>query len=77
MNEVKTPKKPLIYYYGIAMLLLLLFNFLAMPWMARRQIQEVDYGTFMEMARNQELGQVEVQQQENRILFTNKDNTAV
>ena len=77
MNEVKTPKKPLIYYYGIAMLLLLLFNFLAMPWMARRQIQEVDYGTFMEMARNQELGQVEVQQQENRILFTDKDNTIV
>ena len=52
MNEVKTPKKPLIYYYAIMLLILLLFNFLAMPWIAQRQIQEVDYGTFMQMARD-------------------------
>ena len=45
MNEVKTPKKPLIYYYVIAMLVLLLINFLLVPWLAQREILEVDYGT--------------------------------
>ena len=49
MNEVKTPKKPLIYYYGIVLLVLLLFNLLAMPWLSQRQIKEVDYGTFLSM----------------------------
>lgn len=53
MKEVRPPKRPLIFYYCVAMLILLLFNFLAMPWMARQQIQEVDYGTFMDMAENQ------------------------
>ena len=77
MNEVKRPKKPLIYYYTIVLLVLLLFNFLAMPWLTQRQVQQVDYGTFLEMAENKELGQVEVQQQENQILFTNKDNTTI
>lgn len=77
MNEVKRPRKPLIYYYTIVLLVLLLFNFLAMPWLTRRQVQQVDYGTFLEMAENKELGQVEVQQQENQILFTNKENTAI
>ena len=75
MNEVNTPKKPLIYYYGIALLILMLFNFLAMPWLAKRQIKEVDYGTFMTMTENQEIGQVEIQ--ENQILFTNKDESQV
>ena len=77
MQEVKKPKKPLIFYYVVVMMILMLFNFLAMPWIARRQIQEVDYGTFLDMAENKELGQVEVQQQENMILFTNKDNTVI
>ena len=77
MNEVKTPKKPLIYYYAIMLLILLLFNFLAIPWIAQRQIQEVDYGTFMQMARDKEIGQVEVQKTENQILFTDKDETAI
>lgn len=62
MQEVRRPKKPLIFYYGIVLLVLLLFNLLAMPWLAQRQVQEVDYGTFMEMAEQQELGQVEIQQ---------------
>ena len=57
MKEVRPPKRPLIFYYCVAMLILLLFNFLAMPWMARQQIQEVDYGTFMDMAENQDLGE--------------------
>ena len=60
------PRKPLIYYYVIVLLVLLLFNFLAMPWMAKQQIIQVDYGTFMDMAEEQNLGQVEVQEQETR-----------
>ena len=75
MKEVKTPKKPLIYYYSIVLLVLMLFNFLAVPYLAQRQIKEVDYGTFMDMTESQKIGQVEVQ--ENQILFTNKDNTKV
>ena len=77
MNEVKRPKKSLFFYYGIVFLVLLLFNFLVMPWMVQRQVREVDYGTFLDMAENKELGQVEVQQQENKIVFTNKDNTEI
>ena len=73
MQEVKKPKKPLIFYYVVAMLVLLLFNFLAMPWLAQRRIQEVDYGTFMSMTEEGSIGQVEVQEQENQILFTDKE----
>ncbi len=73
MQEVKKPKKPLIFYYVVAMLVLLLFNFLAMPWLAQRRIQEVDYGTFMSMTKEGNIGQVEVQEQENQILFTDKE----
>ena len=77
MNEVKRPKKPLIYYYTIVILVLLLVNFLAMPWMAQRQIQEVDYGTFISMTEDKEIGQVEIQEEENQILFTDKDGTTI
>ncbi|MGD9569928.1 MAG: ATP-dependent metallopeptidase FtsH/Yme1/Tma family protein [Sedimentibacter sp.] len=75
MNEVKTPKKPLIYYYGIVLMLLMLFNFLALPLLAQRQIQEVDYSTFMTMTENMQIGQVEVQ--DNQIIFTDKENTKI
>ena len=75
MHEVKTPKRPLIYYYGIVLLILLLFNFLAMPWLAQRQIEEVDYGTFMSMTEQKQIGKVEIQS--NQILFTNTDETKV
>ena len=77
MNEVKKPKKPLIYYYCIVILVLMMFNFLAMPWLMQRQIQEVDYGTFITMTENKEIGQVEIQEQENQIIFTNAENTQV
>ena len=77
MNEVKPPKKPLIYYYGIVLLVLLLFNLLAMPWLSQRQIKEVDYGTFLSMVENGEVGRAELQEQENRILFTDKEETVV
>ncbi len=77
MQEVQKPKKPLIFYYGIVLVVLMLVNFFAMPWFLQRQVREVDYSTFMEMAENQELGQVEVQRQDQQIIFTNKDNTAI
>ena len=77
MNEVKSPKKPLIYYYMIVVLLVLLFNLLAMPWLAEHQIKEVDYNTFVSMTEKNEIGQVEIQQQSNRILFTSKDEKTI
>ena len=75
MNEVKKPKKPLIYYYGIVLLALLLFNFLAMPWLSQRQVKEVDYGTFMTMTEEKQIGKVEVQ--DNQILFTDKNEKQI
>ena len=75
MKEVKTPKKPLLYYYSIAILVVLLFNFLVMPLIVRQQVEEVDYGTFMTMTENREIGQVEIES--NQILFTNKDGSKV
>ena len=75
MNEVKKPKKPLIYYYGIVLVALLLFNFLAVPWLSQRQVKEVDYGTFMTMTEEKQVGRVEVQ--DNQILFTDKEEKQV
>ena len=75
MNEVKTPKKPLISYYCVVILLLLLFNMLVMPMISQRQVKEVDYNTFMEMTYNDNIGKVELQ--DNQILFTDKDNKQV
>ena len=77
MNEVKSPKKPLIYYYLAAILLVVLFNMLAMPWLAEHQIQEVDYNTFVSMTEKNEIGKVEIQQQSNRILFTDKGEKTI
>ena len=75
MNEVKKPKKSLFYYYGVVVLGILLFNILAMPYLAQQEIKDVDYGTFMTMTYAKEIGQVEIQ--ENQILFTDKDNTTI
>ncbi|HEY8362243.1 MAG TPA: ATP-dependent zinc metalloprotease FtsH [Tissierellaceae bacterium] len=75
MNEVKPPKKPLIYYYGIVLLILMLFNLFALPWITRRAIKIVDYSTFMEMTENKQIGRVEIQ--ENQIIFTDKDNKTI
>ena len=77
MKEVKSPKKPLIYYYVVTMIIVLLFNMLAMPWLAQRQIKPVDYNTFRQMTENGEVGKVELQVQENRILFTDKEEKTV
>lgn len=75
MNEVKTPKKPLIFYYGIAMVVLLLLNMLVMPLITQHQVEEVDYGTFIKMTESKEIGQVEIE--DNQILFTNKDKSKI
>ena len=75
MNEVKQPKKPLAYYYGIVLAVLLLFNLLVMPMITDAQIEEVDYGTFMSMTEKREIGRVEIE--DNQILFTNKDETKI
>ena len=77
MNEVKSPKKPLLYYYFVAMLLVMLFNFIAMPWISEHQIKDVDYNTFVTMTEQGEVGRVEIQEQSNRILFTSSDEKAV
>ena len=75
MKEVKTPKRPLIYYYTVALIVLSVLNFLVMPWLAEKQVKEVDYGTFMTMTEKGEIGKVEVE--ENQIVFTNKENTKI
>ena len=77
MNEVKSPKKPLMYYYTIVLILLLVFNFVAMPWISEHQIKEVDYITFINMVDNGEVSTVEIQQQNNRILFQGNDNRKI
>ena len=77
MNEVKSPKKPLLFYYILVLMFLLLFNLLAMPWMAEHRIEDVDYNTFVTMTENGEIGKVEIQQQNNRILFTKADGSTV
>lgn len=75
MKEVKSPKKPLIYYYGIVLLILALFNMIVSPMLMKRQVKEVDYGVFMEMIEDKNIGQVEVDN--SQIVFTDKENTAI
>ena len=77
MQEVKKPKRPLIYYYVIVLAVLLLFNFLFMPWAAERQVKEVGYETFMDMTDDKDIGRVQINQEENEIMFTDKDGTAI
>ena len=75
MNEVKKPKKPLIYYYFIALLIIMLFNLLLMPKMLERQIRETDYGTFMTMTEEKNIGRVQIQ--DNQIIFTDKEERTI
>ena len=77
MNEVKNPKKPLIFYYIIVLVVLMLFNMLAMPWLAEHSIKAVDYSTFVTMVQEGKVAQAEIQEQDNRILFTGKDESTV
>ena len=75
MKEVKSPKKPLLYYYGIVLLIILLFNLLIAPMLAQSRVVEVDYGTFMDMIEEKNIGAVQVE--DTQILFTDKDGTIV
>ena len=75
MKEVKNPRKPLIYYYGIAVLVIFLFNLIVTPILMNRRVNEVDYGTFMEMIDKKNIGKVEVDDSE--ILFTDKENETI
>ena len=75
MNEVKKPKKPFIYYYFIALLIIMLFNLLLMPKMLERQIRETDYGTFMTMTEEKNIGRVQIQ--DNQIIFTDKEERTI
>ena len=77
MNEVKNPKKPLIFYYIIVLVALMLFNMLAMPWLAEHSIKAVDYNTFVTMVQEGKVAQAEIQEQDNRILFTGSDGRTV
>ena len=75
MKEVKTPRKPLAIYYALVLLMLLLLNLVLLPWMEERQIKEVDYGTFMTMTEEKDIGRVDIES--NQIIFTDKDETQV
>ena len=75
MKEVKSPRKPLLYYYGIALLGILIFNMVVSPLLIQARVQEVDYGTFMKMIEEKNIGSVEVNDSE--ILFTDKENQQI
>ncbi len=75
MQEVKSPKKPLLYYYGVVLLVLLVFNLIVTPLLLKEEVTEVDYGTFMSMTEDKNIGQVQVEDQQ--IVFTDKDGKNV
>ncbi len=75
MKEVKSPKKPLIYYYAIVLLIIVLFNLIVTPLLARGQVEEVDYGTFMDMIDGRNIGMVQVE--DNQIIFTDQDGSTI
>ena len=77
MQEVKKPRKPLIYYYVIVLIILLVFNFLLMSWAAERQVREVSYDTFMQMTEERDVGRVDIDQGDNEIVFTNKEGDQI
>jgi cell division protease FtsH len=75
MNEVKSPKKPIYIFYIVVAVCIILFNFVLIPWALQRQIRETDYGTFIEMTENGQIGEVQIQS--NQILFTDKTNRQI
>ena len=77
MEQVKRPKTPLMFYYTIVLIILILFNIIAMPYIKEKQIKDVDYGTFISMTEKKEIKKVELQQQDNTILFTGKDGKTI
>ena len=77
MNEVKTPKRPLLFYYCIAMAMIVVFNMIAMPWLTEHSIRQVDYNTFVDMVESGQVGRAEIQEQDNRILFTDAEEKTI
>ena len=77
MNEVKKPKKSLMYYYCIVTIVLVFFNALAMPWITEHRIHKVDYNTFIQMTEKKEVGKVQIKEQDNSIVFTDKDEKTI
>ena len=77
MNEVKKPKKPILIFYGTMLAMILIFNLIIVPWIAERQIKEVDYGTFMTMTEEGNVGLVQISESENLITFTDKEQKQV
>lgn len=75
MKEVKSPKKPLLFYYGVALLIIVLFNVIVTPLLVKGRVTEVDYGTFMSMIEEKNIGSVEIE--DTQIVFTDKDNTKI
>jgi cell division protease FtsH len=75
MNEIKNPRKQILYFYIFVAICIILFNFVVVPWFAQRQIKEIDYGTFISMTENKEIGEVQIQS--NQILFTDKENQQI
>ncbi len=75
MKKVNTPRKPLMFYYGAVLLAIMIFNLIAMPYIAESQVKEVDYGKFMTMTEKKNIGKVEIQ--DNQIIFTDKDETRI
>ena len=75
MKEVKPSKKPLAIYYAIVLAVLLLLNLVLLPWMSERQVEEVDYGTFMNMTEEKNIGRVDIES--NQIIFTDKEEKQV
>ena len=71
MNEVRKPRKPLLYYYFVILIVILLFNALVVPYMGQSQVQDVDYGTFITMTEKHNVGKVQIE--ENQIIFTDKN----
>ena len=77
MKEVKQPKKPLIFYYLIVLIIIMVLNFIFVPWFAERSIEEVDYGTFISMTDDKKIDEVDIETQSNVIYFTGKDDKKV
>ena len=76
MQEVKQPnKKPFIFYYMIALIVIILINSLLVPQIVQRAVKEVDYNTFMQMTYDKQIDEVQVQ--DNQIVFTAKDDKTI
>ncbi|MRI86081.1 ATP-dependent zinc metalloprotease FtsH [Aerococcaceae bacterium WS4759] len=77
MKQVNNPKRSLLYYYGFAMLIIVIFNFIAMPWYSERHVQQINYDSFMTMIDDRQVAEVQLQPSENQIIFTSTEDDTV